>query len=470
VAPGRRRPVVGGALLGLQTGAVTTSAATTVDAVDDDVVGIGLLGCGTVGAALVDLLAAEAPTIASRTGLRFEVARVAVRDVAAAVARVPTLDPSVFTNDPASVVASDDVDIVVEVMGGIDPARALVSAALAAHKPVVTANKALLAAYGPELHAAAAAARVDLLFEAAVAGGIPLVRPLRESLLGEPIRRVMGIVNGTTNYILTKMTDQGASYDDALAEAQRLGYAEADPSADVGGGDAAAKAAILATIAFGVDVHVDDVACEGITGITADDIAFASANGYVVKLLAIAESVPGGDRPRVAVRVHPALIDRDHPLASVRLSYNAVFVEGDAVGQLMFYGPGAGGGPTASAVLGDLIDAATNRRQGSSASLGVLSAADIVPLSELSCGFYLDVEVTDEPGVLAAVAGVFGDHGVSIRSMVQDVGDDGAGDAARLAFITHTAREADVRATIDDVGRVAAVRRIGSVIRLVAGP
>lgn len=426
----------------------------------DDVVGIGLLGCGTVGGALVGLLNSEADVIAARTGMRLEVRRVAVRDLDAARRRVPSLDPDVFTTDAVAVVADPTVQVVVEVMGGVDEARSLVLAALDAHKPVVTANKALLASHGPELHAAAAAANVDLLFEAAVAGGIPLVRPLRESLLGEPIRRIMGIVNGTTNYILTRMTEEGASYDEALADAQRLGYAEADPSADVGGADAAAKAAILATLAFGVEVHLDEVHTEGIEGISASDIAFASANGQVIKLLAIAEAVGEG---RVAVRVHPALVPRDHPLASVRLSFNAVFVEGDAVGQLMFYGPGAGGGPTASAVLGDLIDAAANRRQGSSARLGVLVPADLVPVDELRSGFYVEVQVADEPGVLATVAGVFGANGVSISSMVQEGHDH----EASLAFVTHTALEADVQATISALDDLGSVRRVGSVIRLV---
>ena len=426
----------------------------------DDVVGIGLLGCGTVGGALVGLLNSEADVIAARTGMRLEVRRVAVRDLDAARRRVPSLDPDVFTTDAVAVVADPTVQVVVEVMGGVDEARSLVLAALDANKPVVTANKALLASHGPELHAAAAAANVDLLFEAAVAGGIPLVRPLRESLLGEPIRRIMGIVNGTTNYILTRMTEEGASYDEALADAQRLGYAEADPSADVGGADAAAKAAILATLAFGVEVHLDEVHTEGIEGISASDIVFASANGQVIKLLAIAEAVGEG---RVAVRVHPALVPRDHPLASVRLSFNAVFVEGDAVGQLMFYGPGAGGGPTASAVLGDLIDAAANRRQGSSARLGVLVPADLVPVDELRSGFYVEVQVADEPGVLATVAGVFGANGVSISSMVQEGHDH----EASLAFVTHTALEADVQATISALDDLASVRRVGSVIRLV---
>jgi len=434
--------------------------------VDNDVVGLGLLGCGTVGSALVDLVAAEADTIEARTGLRLEVRRVAVRDTAAAAARVPSLDPGVFTDDPDAVVADPAVDVVVEVMGGIDPARRLVEAALAAHKPVVTANKALLAAHGPELHAAAAEARVDLLFEAAVAGGIPLVRPLRESLLGEPIRRVMGIVNGTTNYILTRMAEEGVSYAEALADAQALGYAEADPSADVEGGDAAAKAAILATIAFGVDVRVDDVPVEGITALSQSDIDFARRNDMVIKLLAIAEAVGSADADAgIAVRVHPALLPADHPLAAVRLSYNAVFVEGDAVGQLMFYGPGAGGGPTASAVLGDIIDAATNRRQGSSASLGVLTQAPLVPSDNLASRYYLAISVTDRPGVLAEVAGAFGDHGVSILSMVQE----DRGEQAGLVFITHTARHADMVATIDALSGLAAVHSIGSVIRLVAG-
>jgi homoserine dehydrogenase len=408
----------------------------------------------------VGLLNTEADVIAARTGMRLEVRRVAVRDLDAARRRVPSLDPDVFTTDAVAVVADPTVQVVVEVMGGVDEARSLVLAALDAHKPVVTANKALLASHGPELHAAAAAANVDLLFEAAVAGGIPLVRPLRESLLGEPIRRIMGIVNGTTNYILTRMTEEGASYDEALADAQRLGYAEADPSADVGGADAAAKAAILATLAFGVEVHLDEVHTEGIEGISASDIAFASANGQVIKLLAIAEAVGEG---RVAVRVHPALVPRDHPLASVRLSFNAVFVEGDAVGQLMFYGPGAGGGPTASAVLGDLIDAAANRRQGSSARLGVLVPADLVPVDELRSGFYVEVQVADEPGVLATVAGVFGANGVSISSMVQEGHDH----EASLAFVTHTALEADVQATISALDDLGSVRRVGSVIRLV---
>ncbi|HZI36978.1 MAG TPA: homoserine dehydrogenase, partial [Acidimicrobiia bacterium] len=312
------------------------------------VVEVGLLGCGNVGSALVQLLHDDADGIARRTGLRLRVARVAVRNTAKE--RDVDLPEGVLTHDAEAVVTDPAIDVVVEVIGGIEPARSLVLDALKAGKPVVTANKELLANVGAELFEAAATAGVDLLYEASVAGAIPLIRPLRESLAGERIRRVMGIVNGTTNYILTRMSEQGASYADALAEAQSLGFAERDPTADVEGYDAAAKAAIIASIAFGVRVVAGDVYREGISGVTAADIAFARRLGYVVKLLAIAEQVDG----EVAVRVHPAMLPETHPLAAVRESFNAVFVEGDAVGELMFYGRGAGGMPTAGAVLGDL--------------------------------------------------------------------------------------------------------------------
>jgi homoserine dehydrogenase len=327
-------------------------------------------------------------------------------------------------------------------------------------KPVVTANKELLANVGAELFEAAERAGVDLLFEASVAGGIPLIRPLRESLVGERISRVMGIVNGTTNYILTKMTEEGADYTDALAEAQRLGYAERDPTADVEGYDAGAKAAIIASIAFGVRVVAGDVYHEGISGITPADIAFASRLGYVVKLLAIAELIDG----EVGVRVHPAMVPVAHPLASVRDSYNAVFIEGEAVGNLMFYGRGAGGMPTASAVLGDLIDAGSNLRRGSSASIGALVKARIRPIDEATSEYYFNLDVADRAGVLAAVAGVLAAHDVSIRAMEQD----GLGDEARLIFITHTAREADVQATLRDLRELDAVDRIGSLLRVIS--
>ncbi|HET8618643.1 MAG TPA: homoserine dehydrogenase [Acidimicrobiales bacterium] len=423
-----------------------------------ETVRVGLLGCGNVGAPLVELIRRRHDDIAARTGLRLEVTRVAVRSLARE--RPVELPDGVLTLDAAGLVVDPAIDVVVEVIGGIEPARELILAALKAGKPVVTGNKELLANVGAELFAAAEEAGVDLLFEAAVAGGIPFIRPLRESLAGERIDRILGIVNGTTNYILTKMTEEGASYADALSEAQSLGYAERDPTADVEGYDAAAKAAIIASIAFGVRVVAGDVFHEGIADITTADIDYAAKMGYVVKLLAVCERPAGGG---VAVRVHPAMVPADHPLASVRDSFNALFVEGEAVGDLMFYGRGAGGSPTASAVLGDLIDAALNRARGSHATVGALAKARIRPVDEVESAYYLNLDVLDRPGVLAAVAGIFGDHGVSIRSMEQE----GLGDEARLVFITHVAREADVQATIRDLHHLDAVDRITSVLRVV---
>jgi len=423
------------------------------------VVRVGLLGCGNVGGSLVQLVEEHGDAIAERTGLRLEVARVAVRNTAKE--RAVELAPGVLTHDAADVVADPGIDVVVEVIGGIEPARELILASLQVGKPVVTANKELLANVGAELFEAAERAGVDLLFEAAVAGGIPLIRPLRESLAGERIQRVMGIVNGTTNFILTRMSEAGTTFHEALAEAQALGYAERDPTADVEGADAAAKAAIIASVAFGVKIVAGDVYREGISGVTPADIAFAERLGYVVKLLAIAEADDG----EVAVRVHPAMIPNDHPLAAVRESFNAVFIEGAAVGELMLYGRGAGGRPTASAVLGDLIDAAANRRRGTSALVGALGKARLRPIEELSSQYYLDLEVVDRPGVLAAIASVFGDHGVSIKSMVQE----GLGEEARLIFITHTAVEQAVQATLHDLRHLDVVDRVGSLLR-VMGP
>lgn len=418
---------------------------------------VGLLGCGNVGAALVELMRGRADAIATRTGLHLDITKVAVRSTTKD--RGVELPEGVLTHDAAGLVVDPDIDVVVEVIGGIEPARELILSAMKAGKPVVTANKELIANVGAELFAAAEEAGVDLLFEAAVCGAIPLIRPLRESLVGEEIRRVMGIVNGTTNYILTRMTEAGVPYADALAEAQSLGYAERDPTADVEGFDAAAKAAIIASIAFGVRVVAGDVYNEGISGITQVDVAYAAKMGYVLKLLAIAERKDGA----LGVRVHPAMVPVSHPLAAVRDSFNAVFVEGDAVGELMFYGRGAGGFPSASAVLGDLVDASVNRHKGSHASIGVLRKARIRPIDEVETAYYLNLDVIDEPGVLAAVAGVFGEHGVSIRSMEQE----GLGGEARLVFITHIAREAAVQATLRDLHHLDAVDRITSVLRVV---
>jgi homoserine dehydrogenase len=439
--------------------------------VNSEPVRIGLLGCGNVGAALVHQVRTRADDIAGRTGLRLEVARVAVRSLAKE--RPVPLDEGVLTLDAAEVVVDPGIDVVVETIGGIEPARELTLAAIRAGKPVISANKELLANHGAELFAAAEAAGVDLLFEAAVGGGIPFIRPLRESLAGERIDRVMGIVNGTTNYILTRMTEEGASYGEALGEAQALGYAEGDPTADVEGHDAAAKAAIIASIAFGARVTAGEVYNEGISSVTTTDIDYARRLDYVVKLLAIAERHPSGaddkgagDGDEISVRVHAAMVPSEHPLASVRDSFNAIFVEGEAVGELMFYGRGAGGAPTASAVLGDLIDAAANRAKGSHASVGALARARLRPIDEVRTAYYLNVDVRDRPGVLAAVAGAFGDHGVSIRSMEQE----GLGAEARLVFITHEAREADMQATIRELHKLDAVDRIASVLRVVSRP
>lgn len=451
---------MGGALDLLRDAA---AAAGTVARVKDSV-NIGVLGCGNVGAALINLVEDRAEDIEARTGLHLEVTRVAVRSLSKE--REVSLPAKAFTTDVEDVVEDPGVDVVVEVMGGIEPARELILRALESGKAVVTANKELLANHAVELFAASDGAGVDLLFEAAVAGGIPLIRPLRESLVGEDVTRVMGIVNGTTNYILTKMTEEGWSYSEALAEAQSLGYAERDPTADVEGFDAGAKAAIISTIAFGQKVVAGDVSHEGISGITPTDIDFARRLGYQIKLLALCDRLEDGS---LAVRVHPTMVPDHHPLASVRDSFNAVFVEGDAVGDLMFFGRGAGGFPTASAVLGDVVDAAANLAKATHGSLGSFAKARVRPIDDLSYRYYINLEVVDRPGVLASVAGLFGEHGVSIRSMEQQALDreEADGTAARLIFITHEAREADVRATLAELRGLDSVTAVGSVLRVI---
>jgi homoserine dehydrogenase len=436
------------------------------------VVRVAVLGCGNVGGALVALLVDESDAIAARSGVRLELAGVAVGDPSRPRPGVPA---AMITGDAKGLVSDPKVDVVVELIGGVEPARGLVEAALAAGKPVVTANKELLAAHGSALAESAASAGLDLLYEAAVAGAIPLIRPLRESLAGERIRRVMGIVNGTTNYILTTMSEEGVSYTQALAEAQRLGFVERDPSADVDGHDAAAKAAILAALAFRCDVVADDVPREGIANVGPVDIAFANRLGYVVKLLAVIERTSGSDGLadvggpgvedgplEISVRVHPAMLLRTHPLAAVRGAFNAVFVEGDTAGELMLYGQGAGGKPTASAVLGDLIDAAHHLRTGAPARFVPLKRPRFRPTDDLRCAWYVNIDVADRPGVLAAVAQIFGDNGVSIRSMEQV----GLGAEARLIFLTHVAREGDVQRTLEGLRRLDVVDHIGGVLRV----
>ncbi len=423
------------------------------------VVRIGVIGHGTVGAAFVKLVKQQADTIAARSGVRLEIARVAVRNTAS---HAGSLVADVLTQDADFVVSDPTVDLVVELMGGIDEARGLILKALASGKPVVTANKALIATHGAELFAAADKSGIDLLFEAAVCGGIPLIRPLRESLRGEPIKRVLGIVNGTTNYILTKMSEDGASYADALAGAQQLGYAEADPTADVEGLDAAAKISIIASIAFGANVVAGDVYSEGITKITAADIAIAHRLGYAVKLLAIAELEKTSGS--VSVRVHPAMVPHHHPLASVRDAFNAVVVDGEASGSLMFYGRGAGGDPTASSVLGDVIDAAINLNKGAHATLGVLTKVKLLPMAQNSCEYLIPLEVADKPGVLHAVTGIFANNNVSIGAAEQD----GIGSGARLVFLTHMASEAAVQACIAQLRNLDVVMHVGALLRVIA--
>ena len=431
---------------------------TTVES-QGKVVRIGVLGCGNVGAAFVRLVEQQGATIQLRTGIRLEVVSVAVRNMSRD--RDVQLPEGLLTRDAHAVVADPSIDLIVEVIGGIEPARELIAAALAAGKPVITANKELLANVGGELYAAADAAGVDLLFEAAVAGGIPVIRALRESLRGEPVSRVMGIINGTTNFILTKMTEEGADYSAALSEAQRLGFAERDPTADVEGFDAGAKAAILASIAFGAKVVAGDVYHEGISRVTAADIAVAKRLGYVIKLLGIAER--DRETGEIAVRVHPAMVPNTHPLASVRESYNAVFIEGDAVGSLMFSGRGAGGNPTASAVLGDVIDAAVNLVKGTHGSIGSFAKATIRPIDETSSEYLLSMEVADKPGVLHAVTGAFANNGVSIRAAEQE----GIGADARLVFITHEAKESDLQATVRQLRDMDVVKQVGGLLRVI---
>jgi homoserine dehydrogenase len=420
---------------------------------------VAILGCGNVGAALVGILQDRADALSVQAGARFVIAGIAVNDLGAArPAHVPR---DLLTTDAAALVADPSIDVVVELIGGLEPAGSLVRAALDSGRPVITANKALLASHdGVALRTLARERAVDLLYEAAVAGAIPLVRALRESLTGERIHRVMGIVNGTTNFILTRMGEDGADYATVLAEAQALGLAERDPTADVEGFDAAAKAAILAGVAFGYNVSDDAVDREGITGITPADVEFAQRAGYVIKLLAVVER--SGD-DGLSVRVHPALVPNAHPLAGVRDAFNAVFIEGEAAGELMLYGQGAGGLPTASAVVGDLIDATRNLLAGTTAPAPDREPAHLVPGADLVAGFYISLDVADRPGVLGAVTTAFGANGVSIRSVEQE---GGAGEA-RLVFVTHQAREGDVRATLAVLGGLDVVERIGGVMPIV---
>ena len=423
---------------------------------------IGLLGCGVVGGAVARILLEQDDMLASRAGARLELARVAVRDPAKQ--REVELPEGSLTADPWDVVGDPSIDVVVETIGGMELARALLLQAIKSGKHVVTANKELLSTSGEEVMDAAAHAGVDLLFEGSVAGGIPIVRPMKESLAGDEVHRIMGILNGTTNFILTRMSDTGESFTAALDAAAALGYTEADPSADIEGRDAGAKLAILASLAFNARVVAADVRCEGIAGVTPDDVAAAHELGYEIKLLAVAERHAGA----VAVRVHPAMLPVTHPLAAVRGVLNAVFVEAQHAGELMFLGRGAGGSPTASAVAGDLVEIVRNLRDGgrSPGCTCYRARASIHPPEATSIRYYVVLSVLDQPGVLASVAGVFARHGISIATVRQE----GSGEEATLVLITHAASEGRHAATFEDLGALEAVRAVRSRMRVVGTP
>lgn len=423
-------------------------------------VGIGIIGAGTVGGALARKLLDEGDVIEAKSGLGLELVRVAVRNPEKA--RPFHLPADRVTTDPMEVVEDDRVQLVVELMGGLAPAGDLVERALRAGKAVVTANKELVAARGLELTSLAEEQGVALLYEAAVGGGIPIIRPLSQSLAGEPLTRVLGIVNGTTNFILTKMTEEHAPYDQVLEEAQQLGFAEADPTADVGGGDAASKAAILASLAFGTWIDGPSVPREGIDTIDVADLAHVAGLGYVVKLLAVAEETGAG----VAVRVHPTLVPDDHPLASIRGAHNAIYIEGPQIGELLFSGPGAGGDPTATAVLGDVIDAARELLAGAQVTPPVrFQPSRLVDLDHTVTRRYYRLEVVDSPGVLASIAEEFASHDVSIASVWQE----GRGAGATLLIVTHEAPEAAHTAAEAGLRALPAVREVGAMFRVLGG-
>jgi len=418
---------------------------------------VGMLGCGVVGSQIARLLVENKSDLTSRAGANLELVKVAVKNIKTKREGIPS---NLLTDDAKSIVNDPEIDLIIEVIGGITPAKELILAAIKNGKSVVTANKALLAQSGAELYAAADNANVDLYYEAAVAGAIPILRPLRESLVGDQVLRIMGIVNGTTNYILTKMDESGTAFEDALKQAQARGFAEADPTADVEAIDAASKAAILAGLAFHSRVSDSDVYREGISKITATDVKVAKAMDMVIKLLAIAELTPDGE---ISVRVHPALLSRTHPLASVRESFNAVFVEAKSAGQLMFYGKGAGGEPTASAILGDLVAVARHKVSG---GIGPKESdyADlkIAKIGQTKTRYLIRLNVADKPGVLESVAHVFASHSVSIQTVRQT----GAGDKAELIVMTHSSTESALSETVKDLSKLPAVTDVASVLRV----
>jgi homoserine dehydrogenase len=422
----------------------------------DKPVRIGMLGCGVVGSSVARLLLADTAELSTRAGVKMELSRIAVRTIKP----YEGINPALFTTDPFSIVNDPEIDLIIEVMGGIEPARELIMTAIENRKSVVTANKALLASHGAEMFTAAYAKGEDIYYEASVAGAIPIIRPMRDSLAGDFVTRLMGIVNGTTNYILTKMHEDNREFGDVLKEAQALGYAEADPTADIEGFDAAAKAAILSGLAFHTRVTVDDVYREGISNITLEDVTIAKSMDHVIKLLAIAELTPADE---ISVRVHPVMLHKSHPLASVRDAYNAVFVEAESAGSLMFYGRGAGGAPTASAILGDVVAVARHIALNSVGQRETDYAdRDIAPIETTKTKFLIRLEVTDKAGVLAAIATEFANHGVSI----QTVNQSGRNKDAEVTIVTHLATEGELKATVASLTAMEMVKKISSVIRV----
>ena len=422
----------------------------------DKPVRIGMLGCGVVGSSVARLLLADTAELSTRAGVKIELSRIAVRTIRPHEG----INPALFTTDPFSIVNDPEIDLIIEVMGGIEPARELIMTAIENRKSVVTANKALLASHGAEMFTAAYAKGEDIYYEASVAGAVPIIRPMRDSLAGDFVTRLMGIVNGTTNYILTKMHEDNREFADVLKEAQALGYAEADPTADIEGFDAAAKAAILSGLAFHTRVTVDDVYREGISPITLEDVNIAKSMDHVIKLLAIAELTPADE---ISVRVHPVMLHKSHPLASVRDAYNAVFVEAESAGSLMFYGRGAGGAPTASAILGDVVAVARHIALNSVGQRETDYAdRDIAPIESTKTKFLIRLEVADKAGVLAAIATTFANHGVSI----QTVNQSGRNSDAEVTIVTHLATEGELKATVASLKAMDIVNNISSVIRV----
>jgi homoserine dehydrogenase len=421
--------------------------------------GVGVIGCGTVGGGVVKLLVSEKDHLMRKTGVAIELRRAADLDPEKRAAT--GLPASLLTADAASLLADPGIDVVVEVIGGVKPAQSFIETALAAGKHVVTANKELIAKQGPGLFALARKHGVTLHFEASACGGIPVIHAFGQSLAANRFEKILGIVNGTTNFILTKMHREGAEFADVLAEAQRLGYAEADPTADVDGHDAAYKLAILAAMAF--DSHFDyrDIHTEGIRNLSARDIAIAKDYGFVIKLLAIGAAHDDG---RVELRVHPVLVPEEHPLAAVGDSFNAVFARGNYVGDVMFYGRGAGALPTASAIVGDIIDLAMHQRGGGTSprmNFGTLRKA-VVPMGEVKTQYYLRLDVKDRPGVLAAIAKIFADFRVSISAVTQE---EATGESVELVIFTHAVTEADFQKAVAEIRKLDVVVAVRALIR-----